>query len=127
MEFIKASHVIVVILLGCYGLLGLNNPNIGFFIYWALLVLYVGLVVGVFKNVLWCIRLSLLPPLLAFLVSAPMVLFNAYAFLVGHSLYQDSPATILVVAIIAVFVTIPAFFVVVAYWKNRGLWLNVNT
>ena len=127
MKFVKASHLIVAILLGCYGLLGVRNPDVTFLVYWTLLVIYIVLIVGVFKSNLWCVRVSLIPPLLAFLVSAPMVLYNAYAFLTRHPLYQDSPATILVVAVIAVFVTIPTFFVLAAYWKNRGLWFNLNT
>jgi hypothetical protein len=127
MKFIKLSHVAAIILLSCYGLLAARKPEVTSLAYWAMIIFYAFIIAGIFKNKLWFIRISLVPPLVAFILSAPMVIYNTIAFLTGHSLYQDSPATILVVAVIAIMVTLPAFMVLVAYWKSRGLWLKQNT
>jgi hypothetical protein len=68
---------------------------------------------------IWCARLLAMPPLLIVVFTAPMVLYNFYAFASGNPLYQDSPATIIVVAILALFITVPSACVLGAYWHQR--------
>lgn len=53
----------------------------------------------------------------------PMVLINAWMFISGHELYQDSPATIFIVLLYAVLFAIPATFLCGLYiWQRKRIW-----
>jgi hypothetical protein len=127
MKLILFFHICTAILLSFYGLIGMINPKPWLPFWWAVLLVYYFLIFGVHKNRLWAIRASILVPLLGFIITAPSVIYNIYAFLTQHPLYQDSPATIFVVAVIALLVTLPSFIVLVAYWFRRNVWLPRNT
>ena len=105
--------------LASYGALAMRVASIESGIYWILWIGYAGLLVGDRRKVRWCAHLAVLPPLLVFLLSAPLVLYNVWAFAVGDALYQDSPATILVVGIFAVGFSLPSALVLGAYWQHR--------
>ncbi len=90
-------------------------------------MVYFLLIAGVFRENPWCVRISLIPPLVGFLVTMPLVVYNFYAFSINDPMYQDSPATIFVVAIMAIFITIPSGLVIAAYWRSRRLWFPHNT
>jgi hypothetical protein len=79
----------------------------------------VALLCGLVQGDVWCARLLILPPLLIAVLTTSMVLYNVFAFVSGNPLYQDSPATIIVVAIVALLVTMPSAFVLGAYWNQR--------
>lgn len=87
MKFIKISHVVAIILLSCYGLLAVRKPVIVSIGYWVMIAVYLFVIAGIFKNKLWFIRASLIPPILVFGLSAPMVLYNIFAFITDHPLY----------------------------------------
>jgi hypothetical protein len=123
MKFIKISHVLAVIMLFIGGLLATSSVPYGMFAYWTILIGYFLVVAGLFRGKIWSIRVSIIPPAIIFLLSAPMVLYNCYAFITGHTLYKDSPATIFVVAIYAIIFTLPSFLVLMAYWRHRHAWL----
>jgi len=127
MKLIKSFHIILAILLSMYGLLGINNPTSWHLVWWFGLLTYYFLVSGVFKEKLIFIRLSIIPPVLAFLITAPLVTYNFYAFATKDTLYLDSPATMFIVAILALLVTLPSFMLLVIYWLNRNVWLQENT
>lgn len=88
-------------------------------ILWLVWLVYATLLFGLMLDNLWCARLLILPPLLLVLSSVPMVLYNFYAFASGNPLYQDSPGTILIVALFALFLTVPSALVLTAYWNQR--------
>ena len=104
---IRIFHLPLLVSLASYGTLAMRVPSIESSIYWILWIGYAGLLVGDRRKVRWCAHLAVLPPLLVFLLSAPLVLYNVWAFAVG-ALYQDSPATILVVGILAVGFSLPS-------------------
>ena len=116
---IPMFHLGMLALLAAYGVLAASRPELGSVAYWLFWLTYVALLLGAVRKVKWCLRLSVLPPLLIFLTTAPSVLYNAWAFLVRHPLYQDSPATIFVVGVVALFLTIPSLLVLAAYWRRR--------
>ena len=120
MTTIRMFHLLLLVSLASYGALAMRVASIESGIYWILWIAYAGLLVGERRKVRWCTRLAVLPPLLVFLMSAPLVLYNIWAFVVGHALYQDSPATILVVGILAVSFSLPSALVLGAYWQHRG-------
>ena len=119
MMLIPIFHLGMLALLAAYGVLAAKRPELPSVAYWLFWLMYVALLVGADRKVKWCLRLSVLPPLLIFLATAPSVLYNAWAFLARHPLYQDSPATIFVVGVMALFLTIPSLIVLAAYWRHR--------
>jgi hypothetical protein len=78
-----------------------------------------GVVVGVFRRSRRFLPLSVFPAALLVAFSAPMVIWNVFAFLTGHLLYLDSPGTIFVVLVIAIMVTLPSTVVLAIYWARR--------
>ena len=119
MTLIRIFHVVALILLAVYGVLAAGRLDLRSVSYWVLWLGYAALLLGAARKLKWCLRLSILPPLLMFLVTAPSVLYNAWAFATRHPLYQDSPATIFVVGITAICLTIPSAVVLAAYWRHR--------
>ena len=116
MALIKAFHVVNFALLTFYGTRVVYGLHGNALIYWWL---YAGLLCGLLLNNIWCARLLILPPLVIVGWTAPMVLYNFTAFATRDPLYLDSPATIIVVAIVALFVTVPSTVVLWAYWHER--------
>lgn len=125
-KLIKWGHVLAAILLSAYGFLGFYNMKPWVYVWWPLLLMYYFLIAGVFRGRIWSIRLSIMPPLLAFLITAPMVTMNIFMFITGHELYRDSPATIFIVGVVAILVTMPSFLVLILYWRNRQFWLTTS-
>ena len=123
MNLIKFGHVTAAVLLSLYGLVGLGNPSKAVAVWWLVLVVYYFLIWGVFKKNIFSIRLSMVLPLLAVGVTVPFVFYNLFMFFTDHPVYQDSPATILVVLIVGVVVTLPSLVVLFGYWRARGVWL----
>jgi hypothetical protein len=62
----------------------------------------------------WARLLTLAATVVVALLSGTVVLVNAAMFAMGHALYRDSPATILVVFIYAVVLTAPALLIALA-------------
>jgi hypothetical protein len=118
-KFIRAFHVIALGLLALFGGLVTLRLEWAVLWYWIFWLAYAGLVFGIQGESKWCLRLSILPPFVVFLLTAPNVVYNIYSFLTGHPLYQDSPATIFVVAVTAILLSLPSGLVLVAYWFNR--------
>ncbi len=119
MRLIRVFHITSLSLLLFYGVLAVHRINFGSLVFWSFWLAYAGLVFGMQGERIWCLRLLVLPPLIVFLSTVPNVVYNIYAFLIGDPLYQDSPATILIVGIVAVFVTLPSGLVLAAYWRYR--------
>ncbi|BCM89009.1 hypothetical protein IAD21_00851 [Abditibacteriota bacterium] len=119
MTAIKIFHFTALSCLTLYGALAARGLQGEARFYWMFVLVYVILWCGLTWDNLWCARLLVIPPLLGVLLTAPMVLYNFYAFLLVNPLYRDSPATIIVVAIVASWVTGPSLFVLAAYWKCR--------
>ena len=119
MTTIKIFHAVSLSLVGLYGTLVARSLQGDARFYWGFVCVYVLLWCGLMWDNLWCARLLLLPPLLAVLFTAPQVIDNMYAFASGNPLYLDSPATIIVVAVLALFVTVPSALVLGIYWKER--------
>lgn len=119
MARIKFFHSAAVVLFMLYGLLTARSLQGNALAYWIFWFAYVALLCGLVLGNIWCARLLILPPLLVFVFTAPIVLYNFFAFVSGNPLYQDSPATIIVVAIVALLVTLPSAFVLGAYWNQR--------
>ncbi len=119
MARIKFFHSVAVVLFMLYGLLTARSLQGNALAYWIFWFAYVVLLCGLMQGEMWCARLLILPPLLVVVFTAPMILYNFFAFVSGNPLYQDSPATIIVVAIVALLVTMPSAFVLGAYWNQR--------
>ena len=119
MRRILTFHIIAAIILSLYGLDGLEHSKPMNFVLWLLLVPYLFLIIGMAHKRVWCVRLSVIPAILVFAVTASFVLYNFYLFLIDHELYQDSPATIFVVGLVAVTVTLPSLLALSVYWKKR--------
>jgi len=119
MTAIRIFHIATLVLLAAYGALAFHRPVLGSVVYWAFWLAYVGLVLGAYRRQKWCMKLSVTPPLLVFLLTAPNVAYNFWAFISGHPLYQDSPGTIVIVGIMALCLTLPSALVLGAYWANR--------
>lgn len=69
----------------------------------------------------WALAIVWIVPYILMLRFLPMVLYNLAMFVFGHPLYQDSPATILVVLVTAIVFAIPATVVsafFVRYYKD---------
>ena len=118
MMAIRIFHIATLVLLAAYGALAFHRPVLGSVIYWAFWLGYVGLVLGAYRRYKWCMKLSVTPPLLVFLLTAPNLAYF-WAFISGHPLYQDSPGTILTVGTMALCLTLPSALVLGAYWANR--------
>ena len=119
MMVIRIFHIATLVLLAAYGALAFHRPVLGSVIYWAFWLAYVGLVLGAYRRYKWCMKLSVTPPLLVFLLTAPNLAYNFWAFISGHPRYQDSPGTILIVGTMALCLTLPSALVLGAYWGNR--------
>jgi len=119
MTAIRIFHIATLALLAAYGALAAHRPALGSVVYWVFWLAYVGLVLGAHRRNRWCMKLSVTPPLLVFLLTAPNVAYNFWAFISGHPLYQDSPGTIIIVGIMALCLTLPSALVLAAYWVNR--------
>ena len=116
---IKFFYLSAACLLTVYGVFAARSMTAGSLLFWEIWLVFTALVYGLLQNNIWCARLLAIPPLLVFLFSAPAVLYNFFAFMLGHPLYQDSPATIIIVAISALFITMPSGVLLVAYWRDR--------
>lgn len=121
MRQIKIFHSITLIMMVAYGMISARRLDRGAIIFWVLVVGYLVLILGVFRGTKSLLKLSVIPPALFFLATAPNVLLNIFAFISGHSLYKDSPRTIIVVGILAICVTLPSGLVLATYWKQRKL------
>ncbi len=119
MTTIKIFHAVSVSLFGLYGALVAHSLQGEARFYWMFVCVYVLLWCGLVWDNIWCARLLVVPPLLLVLLTGPSVLYNFYAFVTGDPLYRDSPATIIVVATLAFFVTLPSTLVLALYWKER--------
>ncbi|HPG62189.1 MAG TPA: hypothetical protein PK586_09275 [Casimicrobium sp.] len=119
MAAIRIFHIATLLLLAAYGALAFHRPVLGSAVYWVFWLAYAGLVFGAHRRHKWCMRLSITPPLLVFLFTAPNVAYNFWGFISGHPRYQDSPGTIIIVGIMAVCLTLPSALVLGAYWLNR--------
>lgn len=67
----------------------------------------------------WAIAISVLVAIILMLRWLPMVIINTWMFISGHELYQDSPATILVVLSYAIVFAIPSTILNILYFVNR--------
>jgi hypothetical protein len=119
MRLIATFHVCALALLVCYGVLSAHRPILYTTLFWTFVVVYSGVIVGVFRGSRYFLQLSVFPPALLVALSAPTVIWNVFAFLTGHPLYLDSPGTILVVLVIAMMVTLPSTVVLAVYWTRR--------
>ena len=119
MRLISTFHVCALALLVGYGVLSAHHPTLWIALFWTIVVVYSVVVVGMFRGSRRFLQLSVFPPALLVVLSAPMVIWNVFAFLTGHPLYLDSPATILVVLVIAMMVTLPSIVVLAVYWARR--------
>ncbi len=119
MASIKPFHSVALVLFTLYGFLTVRSLQGNALIFWLVWFVYAVLLCGLLFDNIWCARLLVLPPLFIVGFTAPMVLYNVFAFLSGNPLYQDSPATIIVVAILALFTTLPSAFALGAYWNQR--------
>ena len=97
MRLISTFHVCVLALLVGYGVLSAHQPTLWTAVFWTIVVIYSAVIVGIFRGSRRILQLSVFPPTLLVVLSAPMVIWNVIAFLTGHPLYLDSPGTILVV------------------------------
>lgn len=83
-------------------------------------LLYSLATVGVF----WDIRLawifSAITPLLIFLYFGTWAAVNFFMFFIGHELYKDSPATIIVVIVYCLFTIVPSGIILLLLWINRN-------
>ena len=119
MGLISAFHICALALLVGYGVLSASQPTLYATLFWAIFVAYSVVVIGIFCGSRLFLRLSVIPPALLVILSAPMVIWNVFAFLTGHPLYLDSPGTILVVVVFAMMVTVPSIGVLLVYWARR--------
>ena len=67
---------------------------------------------------------SFLPPLLALYFAGPDIVANAIAFAMDDPMYVDSPATIFIVAIQALFCLVPAILLILLLLRARRLVLS---
>jgi hypothetical protein len=118
-RFIRVFHIASLALSLLYGVLAAHRLEWSSLYYWCFWLIYFGLVFGIEGDLKWCLRLSVLPPLVIFVLTTPNVVYNIYAFLTGDPLYEDSPATILIVGIVAVCMSLPSGLVLWTYWVNR--------
>jgi hypothetical protein len=119
MRLISTFHVCALALLVGYGVLSAHQPTPYITLFWTIVVVYSAVVVGVFRRSRRFLQLSVFPPALLVALSAPMVIWNVFAFLTGHPLYLDFPGTIVVVFVIAIMVTLPSTVVLAIYWARR--------
>jgi len=119
MRLISTFHVCVLALLVGYGVLSAHQPTLWTALFWTIVVVYSAVVAGIFRGCRRVLQLSVFPPALLVALSAPMVIWNVFAFLTGHPLYVDSPGTILVVLVVAMMVTLPSIVVLAVYWARR--------
>jgi hypothetical protein len=119
MRLISTFHICALALLIGYGVLSAHQPKLYTTMFWAIFVAYSAVVIGIFRGSRLFIRLSVIPPALLVILSVPLVIWNVFAFLTGHALYLDSLATIFVVLVFALMVTVPSIVVLVVYWARR--------
>lgn len=127
MKLVKFGHLFFAALLSLYGLIGAANPDIELVVWWLGLFLYYSLIWGILKDNILCARIGFVPVFLVALWSLPMVIYNVYAFISEHPLYLDSPATIFVVGIYALFFTLPSLVTLYGYWLARQTWFVRRT
>ncbi|TWU35191.1 hypothetical protein Q31b_52870 [Novipirellula aureliae] len=65
----------------------------------------------------WIVALAV--PILPLLRWTPMVVINFWMFFTGHELYQDSPATIFIVAINAIMFVLPGLLIYLCLFLDR--------
>ncbi len=71
----------------------------------------------------WAVGTCVLVAFVLMIRWLPMVSVNIWMFFSGHELYQDSPATILIVLIYAIVFAVPATLLCILYLANRKkLW-----
>ena len=123
MTWLKAFHGLNLALLALYGL-PLGSV---YSLYWGAWFLYALLFGGLLANDFVCARLLLFPPVGVVCTTGPIVGYNFYAFFFRHPLYVDSPATIIVVAILALFTTVPSLCLLACYrFLRREVFMGVN-
>jgi accessory gene regulator protein AgrB len=87
----------------------------------SLTILYLGVAILALRGWRWALLLSVAVALLEVVWWAPALITNMWMFVTGHELYQDSPATIIVVLIEALLLVIPAAVLCIAYavqWRQ---------
>jgi hypothetical protein len=119
MRLISTFHICALALLIGYGVLSAHQPKLYTTMFWAIFVAYSAVVIGIFRGSRLFIRLSVIPPALLVILSVPLVIWNVFAFLTVHALYLDSLATIFVVLVFALMVTVPSIVVLLVYWARR--------
>jgi hypothetical protein len=119
MRYCRIYHIANLLLLAVYCLLATRGLHQSTLIYWIAWLVYFIVFLGMLKHNIWCIRLAVFPPLLIFSITFPFVAYNFYAFLSGNALYQDSPATIIVVFLFALLTTLPSALILGSYWIHR--------
>ena len=119
MRTIARLHLVALVLLLVYGVLAARGLTLGAVLYWVFCLIYAGLVTGTYRGSKWCARISAVPPVLIFTLTLPSVASNFWLFFIGHAMYQDSPATILVVGVVALCLTVPAVVLIGVYWVKR--------
>jgi len=113
MRNIPLFHIGNLLILAAYCLLAASV------FYWIAWLIYFIVFLGTLKRNIWWMRLAILPPLLIVLITVPFLASNSYALLLGSALYQDSPATIIVVCIFGLLTTLPSALVLGSYWIHR--------
>lgn len=125
LSLLKLLQVIWAAAFLIYAYIWVHTPNKYSVTFAVIALLYSLATVGIF----WDIRLawifSVVPPLLIFLLVGAWVSLNFFMFFIGHELYKDSPATIIVVIIYCLFTIVPSGIILLLFWINRNHLLKV--
>ena len=87
--------------------------------------MYLLIAIGTLAGVRVCLAICPLMPLGAVALLGPVVLYNFYLYFSDDPLYLDSPGTVLVVVIPAVFVLLPAVVVLALLVRNWRSYVQV--
>jgi len=113
MRYLQYAHIANLVFLALYCLLAAN------LVYWIAWVVYCVVFLATLNHQTRWVRLTIVPPLLIFCFTVPLVLFNLFAFVSNDILYRNSPATIFVVLVFALLILLPSTVVLSLYWINR--------
>ena len=122
MSVAKVMMIIWAFLLSAFSILGaISRPTTGMLVLAAIAGTFLVCSIGCIKNSRICWVVSLIVSALILARWLPMVAMNTFMAFTGHELYQDSPATFIIVMIYAVIFVMPptAIFACIAFdWRR---------
>ncbi len=115
---IEKYHGFFLVLLGGFGGIAFLRLSLGSMLYWLMFLSYLFVLFGIVKRHSFFIKVSVIPPLLVFLCTSPVVIQSLANLMYGGS-ENLSPRDIFGFFIVGGGLTLPSYLVLRKYWIRR--------